>query len=1272
VRLLPAVPNGPRTTNDVVEPGTHKPTGAFSGPSARVPNLAAAPMPGTIRNFAGLSYADTCTGGQCGTGYPPDINGDVGPNHYIEAVNEAFAIYAKTGTLLASFTENSLFAALGATPCNGDSAGDPVVIYDQLADRWILTNLAFAFDGGGNPIAPFYECIAVSKTGDPVAGGWNLYALQMDAGVPAAGMLNDYPKFGTWIDCLYMTSNEYSFPGGTYAGTAFASLSLKDLESGAPLTWSVGTLDTSGPFTMIPSNLSGAPAAQRPAPGTPDYLVSESTSAFDFEVRKFTTSANCGAGTLGSPTLVSQAGYTPPGDFIVPQPNVSTVLDSLGDRLMQKVQYRKVGGAESLWVTHSVGLTGPTGLAPQWAQLDVTGGTVATTPVQEQIYAPDNTLWRWMGSIAADTQGNVALGYSTSNGTSPNFPSIAYSGRLAGDPLNSLPRTEVQVIAGGGSQNNGCGPYPQCPRWGDYTSMSVDPSDDCTFWYTNEYYDSQTSGDAGNWHTRIASFKFPSCVVVQAPSIAKAFGAATVPVNGTTSLTFTITNPNTSLGLTGVAFTDTLPAGLKVALFNGLTNGCGGTATATGGSTFISLSGGAIAAGGTCQLGLNVTSVAAGQATNTTGAISSTEGGTGNTATARIAIVAPPTVTKRFGASQILVGGTTSLTLVLANPASNPVTLTGVGVSDTLPAGLAFTTAGLSCTGGVGPGGITLNGSTFALTNGVYPPGGSCTFAATVKSTTPGLKHNVTTAPTSNEGGSGTPAAADLRVLGPPTLAKSFSPAAIPPGGSSTLTFTIGNPAGNPFPLTGIGFTDTLPSGLVVATPNGLLDTCGATITAAAGSSTITVAGVALAAGSSCTISLGVTTTATAPGDYTNTTSAPTSAEGGSGTPATADLAVVVPPTIAKSFGDASIPVGASTSLSFTVTNPAANPVSLSGIGFTDSLPAGLVVATPDGLTGSCGGGTISATGGSGTVSLSGASLAPGASCTFSVDVTGTSPGVQDNAVTVTSLEGGDGNTASASLTVVAPPVIAKRFGAASIPPGGSTGLTFTLANPAANPVTLTGIAFTDTLPAGLVVATPNGLSATCGGTLTALAGSSAIDLSGASLAPGASCTVIVNVTGTTVGTKTNAVQATSLEGGTSTIATASISVLTPPDLVIAKHHEGDFTVGQINATWRITVSNAGGAPTTGPVTVTDQLPDDGLLLDLISGSGWSCDNATVTCTRSDPLAGGASYPDILVEVIVPNVIPSPVVNVATVSGGGETNTANDTASDPTTILPHE
>ena len=131
----------------------------------------------------------------------------------------------------------------------------------------------------------------------------------------------------------------------------------------------------------------------------------------------------------------------------------------------------------------------------QWAQINVTGGTIATTPVQQQIYTPDTTLYRWMGSLAVDSQGNMALGYSTSNGTAPNFPSIAYSGRLATDPLNTLPQTEVQMIAGAGSQNNNCGGAP-CHRWGDYTAMSVDPADDCTFWYTNQYYSSQANGTA--------------------------------------------------------------------------------------------------------------------------------------------------------------------------------------------------------------------------------------------------------------------------------------------------------------------------------------------------------------------------------------------------------------------------------------------------------------------------------------------------------------------------------------------------------------------------------------------------------------------------------------------------------------------------------------------------------------------------------------------------------------------------------------------------------
>ncbi|MDQ2947414.1 MAG: DUF11 domain-containing protein, partial [Acidobacteriota bacterium] len=256
-------------------------------------------------------------------------------------------------------------------------------------------------------------------------------------------------------------------------------------------------------------------------------------------------------GTLSAPTLVSQTPYIFPAlggsTDVVPQPGTAQLLDTVDDRLMQRVQYRKVGAAESLWVVHNVN-NAP--VDEQWAQIDVSGGIVAPAPVQEQIYTPDLTLHRWMGSIAADNQGNAALGYSTSS--TRTFPSIAYSGRLVGDPLNMLPQTEVQLVAGTGSQTT-------IDRWGDYSSMIIDPSDDCTFWYTNEYY--VTTGL--NWHTRIGAFKFPACVAL-APALAFTKTHVGNFTQGQVGATYTITVSNTGTALAPGPFTvtDTLPAGL--------------------------------------------------------------------------------------------------------------------------------------------------------------------------------------------------------------------------------------------------------------------------------------------------------------------------------------------------------------------------------------------------------------------------------------------------------------------------------------------------------------------------------------------------------------------------------------------------------------------------------------------------------------------------------------------------------------------------------------
>jgi uncharacterized repeat protein (TIGR01451 family) len=431
----------------------------------------------------------------------------------------------------------------------------------------------------------------------------------------------------------------------------------------------------------------------------------------------------------------------------------------------------------------------------------------------------------------------------------------------------------------------------------------------------------------------------------------------------------------------------------------------------------------------------------------------------------------------------------------------------------------------------------------------------------------------------------------------------------------------------------------------------------------------VSLTGGTLAASASCTVSVNVQGTTAG---VKNNSVTVTSVEGGTGNTSTASITVVGPPSISKQFGAASIPLNGSTSLSFTIQNNNTTS-SLSGISFSDTLPAGLIVSTPNGLTGSCGGGTVTATQATKVISLTGASLAANTSCTFSVNVTGTAAGQQNNTTSsVNSTEGGTGNTASASITVVAPPSIAKAFNLATIAPGTTSTLSFTITNPAANTVAEAGVAFTDTLPSGIVVATPNGLSGTCnGGTVTAVAGSGSISLSGGTIPAAGNCVISVNVTGSTPGAYTNTTGAvSSTNGGTGNTATATLNIKNAA-LSITKTHQGTFKRNQQGAQWTITVSNSASAgPTTGTVTVVDTLPNiaNPPVPTAISGTGWTCTLATLTCTRSDVLAPGASYPAITLTVNIPQNIQSPFTNQATVSGGGDPN--SHTASDQIHVGP--
>jgi hypothetical protein len=319
VRALPPiiVPSYFHLWNEFDAPPSQKPPAQSpSGPTQPDTNVALAAMPGTIANFAGLHFNQSFSGSQVGAGFPPDTNGDVGLDYYIQSVNDAWGIYDKTtGALVAGFTENQLWAGAGTgTQCDANNFGDPVVLYDAFADRWILTNFAFGVSGG-NPAAPFYQCIAVSKTSDPVAGGWYLYAVRMDTGAvgaPPVNTLNDYGKFGLWTDCLYMGANGFLMPTGTFNGSIFASFDRAALYAGTALSSSNSSIGfisgSSAPYTMIPANLLGTQAASLPAAGTPEYFVVESNTAFAFDVRKFQHGATaCGSGSsLSSASSVSQ------------------------------------------------------------------------------------------------------------------------------------------------------------------------------------------------------------------------------------------------------------------------------------------------------------------------------------------------------------------------------------------------------------------------------------------------------------------------------------------------------------------------------------------------------------------------------------------------------------------------------------------------------------------------------------------------------------------------------------------------------------------------------------------------------------------------------------------------------------------------------------------------------------------------------------------------------------------------------------------------------
>jgi hypothetical protein len=523
--------------------------GGSQQPDAAVQTaVAAAAAPAPATSFDGLDYANW------GAGWPPDTNGDVGPNHFVQTVNTAIGIYDKaSGAQLAAFTFDGLFsAAATGTPCDDSNQGDPVVLYDPIGDRWIVSDFAWTDFAAG----AMYECMAVSATGDPVGGGWHFYAWKLNNG----GVLPDYPKLAVWPDGVYMSTNNFATTGSqSFQNAQVYAFDRVAMEAGQPaqaVSFAVPrTVGGVTVFSLLPSNARSVTGL--PPSGSPNYFASIYGS-YNIRVWKFHVDwANTAGSTFTGPTNATIGTFSVgPGN--VPE-QTGNNLDTLSYRLMMQNQYTNLGGAESLWLTHTVGSGSTPNVARvRWYELRVTGGAVAGSPRQQSTFAPDSKH-RFMPSLAVDKSGDMAIGYSVSDATMS--PAVRYAGRLAGDPLSTLGQSETTLVQGTGYQCCTFSDGTLNTRWGDYSAMTIDPVDGCTFWYTNEYTNAQpTTLKESVWRTRIGSFRFDACGTVQPPPPPPPAALPTIssfsPTSGKVGRTVSVSGSNFT-GTTAVKFNGT-------------------------------------------------------------------------------------------------------------------------------------------------------------------------------------------------------------------------------------------------------------------------------------------------------------------------------------------------------------------------------------------------------------------------------------------------------------------------------------------------------------------------------------------------------------------------------------------------------------------------------------------------------------------------------------------------------------------------------------------
>ncbi|HUE55571.1 MAG TPA: hypothetical protein VMO76_07045 [Candidatus Udaeobacter sp.] len=785
-----------------------------------------------ISTTAGVNFEGVAANGSA----PPDTNGSAGTTQFVEWVNTEFAVYDKTGRLLLGPVQgNTLWSGFGG-PCQTNNDGDIVVLFDKLNNRWVMSQLSVT----GGP--PFFQCVAVSTTAD-ATGSFARYAFQQPN-------FNDYPKLGVWRDAYYVTYNIFDYITGFFQGARLCAMDAAAMRAGSTATQQCFQLSTSF-GAVLPSDVDGTTP---PPAGEPAFFLGFDNNLSSLDLWKFhvdfTTPANS---TLTGPASLAVTPFNEAcgGGTCVPQSGTTQQLDSLADRVMYRLAYRNFGSHESLVVNHSI--TAGSGVGARWYEIQ----NPAANPVvfQSGTFAPDSS-YRWMGSIAMDKAGDIALGYSVSS--SSLHPAIRYTGRVPSDPLGTM-ETETSIIEGPGSQTGGL------TRWGDYSSMSVDPVDDCTFWYSSEY---QPSNGAFNWHTRIASFKFPGC---GGPDFSTSASPSSQTVVAGNSTPYTV-NVGALNGFSGtVTFsTSGLPSGAG-ASFNP-------TSIAGSGSSTMTVTTSASTAAGTYTITITGTSGTVSHSTTVSLTVNAA-------AQPNFSLSASPgSVTVTQGSS-----GASTIAVTPQNGFNGTVT---------------FGTSGLpsNASASFNPTSVTGSGnSTMTVTTSASTPAG--TYTITVTGTSGSLSHTTTVSLT-------------VSAAGQQNYSLSASPSSVTvtqgTSGTSTITVTPQNGFGGTVGLSASG----LPSGVTAAfNPSSTTSTSTLTLTASStattGSATVTITGTSSGLTHTTTIALSVT-----PGPNFSLSASPNSltvARGSTGT-----STITISPTNnfngSVSFSASNLPIGVTAS----------------------------------------------------------------------------------------------------------------------------------------------------------------------------------------------------------------------------------------------------------------------------------------------------------------------------------------------------------------------